>query len=300
MGHSHEHDLPDTQGARLFITMALNFVITAAEIAGGLVSGSLALVSDALHNFSDGISMVISYIAIRLRLRPNTYRHTFGLKRAEVFAAVINSAALLAVTIFLFIEAARRFAHPEPVRGVTMLIVASVGLAANITGSVLLHRGAKSSLNIKAAYLHLFTDAVSSVGVILGGIAISLWKIYWLDPLLTMLIGLYITKEVFEILKETVHTLMEGVPKELSVPEIGTAIEAVPGVTGVHHVHLWSVGENDTHFEAHIVAEDERLSSVDAVRARTARMLAERFGIGHVTLQMECGTCPDTGLIKSS
>lgn len=278
--------------------MALNFLITVAEIVGGLVSGSLALVSDALHNFSDGLSMVISYIAIRLKLRPNTYRHTFGLKRAEVFASVINSSALLAITVFLFIEAAQRFAHPQPIRGVTMLIVASVGLVANVIGSVLLHRGAKRSTNIKTAYLHLFTDAISSVGVILGGVAISLWNIYWLDPLLTILIGLYIVKEVLGILKETVHTLMEGVPVGLSVPEIGSAIAALPGVRGVHHVHLWSVGEHDTHFEAHIVADDEPLHSADGIRTKAAKMLAERFDIDHATLQMECGSCLDEGLIK--
>lgn len=298
MGHAQEQGPEQAQGLRLFITMALNFIITVVEIIGGLVSGSLALVSDALHNFSDGLAMVISYIAIRLRLRPNSARHTFGLKRAEVFAAVINSTALLAITVFLFIEAARRFAHPEPVRGLTMLIVASIGLTANVIGSVLLHRGAKSSLNIKSAYLHLFTDAVSSVGVILGGLAISLWRVYWIDPLLTILIGLYILKEVYGILKETVHTLMEGTPGNLSVSEIGAAIDAIPGVRGVHHVHLWSVGEHDNHFEAHVVVDDGLLSSIDAVRTTTARMLAEKFDIGHVTLQMETGSCADKGLIN--
>lgn len=298
MGHNHQRDDQGSQGSRLFITMALNFIITIAEVVGGLISGSLALLSDALHNFSDGLSMVISYVAIRLKLRPNTYRHTFGLKRAEVFAAVINSSALLAITVFLFIEAVNRFAHPEPIRGTVMLIVASVGLAANVVGSILLHRGAKSSTNIRAAYLHLFTDAVSSVGVILGGVAISLWHIYWLDPVLTILIGLYIIKEVIEILRVTVHTLMEGVPGNLSVKEIGAAIEAIPGVLGVHHVHLWSVGEQDTHFEAHLVTHDEPLSNADDIRARTARMLSERFDIHHATLQMEYGSCPDQGLIK--
>jgi len=298
MGYTHEHDDEGAEGPRLFVTMTLNFIITVAEIVGGLLSGSLALLSDALHNFSDGISMVISYIAIRLKLRPNTFRHTFGLKRAEVFAAVINSSALLAITVFLFIEAANRFAHPEPIRGTVMLVVASVGLAANVVGSVLLHRGAKNSMNIKAAYLHLFTDAISSVGVILGGIAISLWHIYWIDPVLTILIGLYIIKEILEILMVTVHTLMEGVPGNLSVQEIGAAIEATPGVLGVHHLHLWSVGENDTHFEAHIVTDDKPLSNADDIRTKTARMLSERFDINHATLQMECGSCPDSGLIK--
>lgn len=298
MEHAREHGMPGSQSAPLFVTMTLNFVIATVEIAGGLISGSLALTSDALHNFSDGISIVISYVAIRLRRKPNTYRHTFGLKRAEVFAAVINTFGLLGIAVFLCIEAVQRIRHPEPIQGAVMLIVASVGLAANVTGSLLLRRGAKGSLNIKAAYLHLFTDAISSIGVILGAVAISLWSVHWLDPILTILIGIYIMKEVFGILKETVHTLMEGVPHDLSVPEIGAAIEAMRGVEGVHHVHLWSIGEHDTHFEAHIVAADGPLSGADDIRERTTQMLVDRFGIGHVTLQMECGACADTGLIK--
>lgn len=297
MGHSHEHS---ENGVRLFVTMMLNFVITAAEIIGGLASGSLALLSDALHNLSDGISVVISYIAIRMRLRPNSRRHTFGLNRAEVLAAVINSSALFAITVYLFIEAANRFANPESIQGRIMLIVASVGLVANVLGSILLHRGAQSSMNIKAAYLHLFSDAISSVGVILAGIAISVWQIYWIDPVITILIGLYIIKEVFEILKETVHTLMEGVPEGLSVQEIGTAIGSIPDVLDVHHVHLWSVGEHDTHFEAHVVTADIPLSSADDIRVQVTQMLSEKFDINHTTLQMEYGVCTDSGLIKNS
>jgi cobalt-zinc-cadmium efflux system protein len=279
--------------------MGLNLVITIAEVVGGLLSGSLALLSDALHNFSDGIAMVISFIAIRLAGRPNSERHTFGLKRTEIFAAVINSSALLAITIFLVIEATKRLFRPEAVHGPLMFLVASVGLAANVAGSLLLRSGSKTSTNIKAAYLHLFTDAVSSVGVIVGGLAISLWNISWIDPLLTILIGLYIGQEVVSILKETVHTLMEGTPAYVSIREVGEAVQRIPGVRGVHHVHLWSVGERDVHLEAHVLVDGRPQSEVDEIRSSTARMLEERFDIGHLTLQMESGSCPDGGLIKA-
>ena len=280
--------------------MILNFVIAAAEIVGGLVSGSLALLSDAIHNFSDGISIVISYVAIRLGSRPNSLRHTFGFKRAEVFAAVINSAALVVITIYLFIEAIKRFITPAPIHGQIMLIVATIGLAANIIGTLLLRRGAKASMNIKAAYLHLFADAVSSVGVILGGVAIYLWNVYWLDPTITILIGVYILKEAYVIIKETAHILMEGAPKDLSIDEIGSAIEGIPGVRNIHHVHAWSVGEHDNHLEAHIDVDDMMVSKADEIRAQAEQILHEEFNIGHVTLQIENDCCPDTGLIKQS
>lgn len=217
---AHTHTGERVTGTRLFVTMTLNFTITAAEIIGGLLSGSLALLSDAIHNCSDGIGIVISYVAIRLRGRPNSLRHTFGLKRAEVFAAVINSSALIVITVFLFIEAIKRFITPAPIHGQMMFIVASIGLVANVIGTLLPRRGAKSSMNIKATYLHLLTDAISSVGVILGGLAIYLWNVYWLDPVITVLIGLYILKEAYEIVKETVHVLMEGTPHDTSLPEI--------------------------------------------------------------------------------
>lgn len=278
--------------------MMLNFVITAAEIIGGLLSGSLALLSDAIHNFSDGVSIVISYTAIRLRERPNSPRHTFGFKRAEVFAAVINSSALIVITVFLFIEAIKRFINPVPIHGQMMFIVAAIGLVANVIGTLLLRRGAKSSMNIKATYLHLLTDAISSVGVILGGLVIYLWNVFWLDPVITILIGVYIFKEAYEIIKETAHILMEGAPKDLSIDKIGSAIEGIPGVRDIHHVHAWSVGEHDNHLEAHIDVDDMMVSRADGIRMQAEHMLHERFGIGHVMLQIENDCCSDTGLIN--
>jgi len=298
MSHSYTHDTDNFTGARLLVTVILNFVIAAAEIVGGLISGSLALLSDALHNFSDGISLVISYVAIRLRGRPNSLRHTFGFKRAEVFAAVINSSALIVITVFLFIEAIKRFMNPASIQGQMMFIVAAIGLVANVIGTLLLRRGAKNSMNIKAAYLHLFTDAISSVGVILGGVAIYLWSVYWLDPVITILIGVYILREAYEIIKETAHILMEGAPGDVCIDKIGTAIEGIPGVRDIHHVHAWSVGEHDNHLEAHIGVDDMMVSRADEIRAQADKMLREEFNIGHVTLQIECESCPDTGLIK--
>jgi cobalt-zinc-cadmium efflux system protein len=282
---------------RLLITVILNVFITVAEIIGGIISGSLALISDALHNFSDAVSVVISYIAIKLKGRDNSPRHTFGFKRAEILAAVINSSVLVAISVYLIYEAVLRFQHPEPIKGVLMTVVASIGLAANIAGTLLLKRDAKTSINIRSSYFHLLSDAVSSVAVILGGLAIVLWNIFWIDPVLTILISVYITRESFKILYEAIHVLMEGAPPDISINEIQTAVEEMEEVENIHHVHLWMVGENDVHLEAHIDVPDMMLSKSNKLGKKIENLLKKQFGINHITLQFECDQCEDVGLV---
>lgn len=286
MSHDHSHDVPES-GKRLAIVIALNFIITITEIIGGLMSGSLSLLSDALHNFSDGIAVIIAWIAIRLRGLPRSSHYTFGLKRAEVLAAVINAGALVAISIYLFMEAWQHYINPHPIAGNIMTIVATVGLVANIIGTWLLHRGSKESMNLRAAYLHLFSDAISSIGVILGGLAIMFYGIYWIDPLLTVLIGLYVLKESMQILWHSLGMFMLAAPTELNMEEIKRAIRQQNGIADVHHVHLWAVSESDTHFEAHISVDDQLLSRVSGLREKLEEMLHEKFAINHTTLQFE-------------
>ena len=282
---------------RLLITVILNLIIAVAEVIGGIISGSLALVSDALHNFSDAVSVIISYVAIRLKERSNSPKHTFGLKRGEILAAVINSSVLVAISIYLFYEAIVRFQNPAPIKGILMVIVASIGLIANVTGTSLLKRDAGSSMNIKSSYLHLLTDAFSSVAVIIGGLAITLWNIFWLDPVLTILIAIYITKESFKILFDAIHVLMEGAPLGVSIKDIQTEVEGLDEVEDIHHVHLWSVGENDIHLEAHINVPDMMISKSNVLGEKIEKILKDRFGINHITLQFECNQCKDAGLV---
>ncbi len=284
--HDHSHEVPES-GGRLAIVILLNFTITAAEIVGGLISGSLSLISDALHNFSDGIAVIIAWIAIRLDARPRTDRHTFGLKRAQVVAAVINAGALVAISVFLFVEAWDRFIDPHPVEGMVMTGVAVVGLVANVLGTWLLHRGSKQNMNLKAAYLHLFSDAISSVGVILGGLAIAFFDITWLDPLLTILIGLYVLKESLQILWRALEVFLLAAPGNIALDDVRNAVLSIPGVKSIHHIHLWEVAEHDIHFEGHIVTADQRLSKVQTTRLEIEKMMHERFGIDHTTLQFE-------------
>lgn len=298
MSHSHNHgNSLNTISGRLIITMLLNILVTIVQIAGGIVSGSLALISDALHNLSDAISMIISFIALRLKQHDNSERHTFGLKRAEILAAVINSSVLIAIYIFLFYESFLRFFKPNKIEAGIMTLIAFIGFIANLAGTILLRRDSKTSINIRSSYMHLLGDAVSSVAVIFAGIAIAMWKIYWIDPLLTILIGLYIVKESYNILFDAVHVLMEGAPSEISLDEIKKEVEKFSEVKDIHHVHIWTVGDGDIHLEAHVNISDIKISESDKLRFKIEQEIESKFHIHHITLQFECNQCLEDGLL---
>jgi cobalt-zinc-cadmium efflux system protein len=278
--------------------MLLNFAITVVEIVGGLWSGSLSLLSDALHNLSDGLSIVLTWGAIRLTERRNSARHTYGLKRAEIVAAFINAAVLLAITLFLFQHAALRLFHPEPVDGGLMTVVALFGLAANVVGTLLLRRGSEHSMNLRSAYLHLLSDAASSAAVVVGGLAILRWQAYWVDPVLTILIGVYVLRESMRLLAQALHVLMEGAPPGLDLDALRRAVEALPDVENLHHLHVWTVGEQDVHLSAHVNVRDMRISDGDGLRRAIEELLSRSFGVTHATIQLECGQCGGVGLIR--
>lgn len=286
--HHHHHEAPES-GGRLAVVVGLNFVITIAEIIGGILSGSLSLISDALHNFSDGVAVIIAWLAIRIAARPRSDRFTFGLKRAELLTAVINAGSLVAISVYLFVESGRRLMHPEPVAGGLMAAVAAVGLAANVLGTLLLRRGSKQNLNLRAAYLHLFSDALSSLAVILGGLAISWWRISWIDPILTIAIALYVLKESLGIVWTSVGMMLLAAPEGVSLEEIRNRLLSISGVEGVHHIHFWQLSEHDLHFEAHVVVLDQELSRAAELRRELSRLLDEEFDINHATLQLEAG-----------
>jgi cobalt-zinc-cadmium efflux system protein len=281
----------------LLITMLLNFLITAIEIIGGIVSGSLSLLSDAIHNFSDGIAIIVSFIAIRVSRKPRTLKYTFGLKRAEILAAIINASTLIIISFFLIREAIERFSNPIPITGSLMLAVAAMGFIANVVGTVLLKRGSDENMNIRAAYFHLLSDAFSSLAVIIGALFIMVLDITWIDPVLTILISLYILKETYDIVREAVDVLMMSSPAEIDMNELQKAVETIPGVRNIHHVHLWRMNDTNIHFEAHIDVDDLPVSGTTALRTEIERCLHDRFDITHTTLQFECDSCRTKGLI---
>jgi cobalt-zinc-cadmium efflux system protein len=297
--HSHHHHniSLNTTAGRLFITIALNLVITVVQIVGGIISGSLSLITDALHNFSDAVSVVLTYIAIKLKSKETSFKHTFGLKRAEILAALINASVLIVIYIYLFYLAILRFYDPVEIEYQSMTLVAVVGLIANIIGTLLLKKDAAHNINIRSSYLHLLSDSISSVAIIFGAIAIAIWNINWIDPLLTILIGFYIIRESYIILKEAVHVLMEGAPLNVSIDDIQQEVIKFSEVDDIHHIHLWMVGDNDIHLEAHVNVKDMQISQSDILRKKIEAQLHNKFGIHHITLQFECNQCPEIGLL---
>uniref|UniRef100_A0A832G6S6 Cation transporter n=1 Tax=Ignavibacterium album TaxID=591197 RepID=A0A832G6S6_9BACT len=298
MSHHHSNNQSsETSEKNLFITVALNIFITIVQIIGGIISGSLSLISDAMHNFSDAVAIVITYIALRLSKRPKTPKYTFGLKRAEIIAAVLNASTLIIISFFLIREAIERLYNPNEIAGSLMLIVAITGFIPNVIGAFLLKKGSEKNLNIRAAYFHLVSDAISSIAIIIGAVFIIAYKLYWIDPVLTILIALYILVEAYKILKESVDILMMSNTEEINLEEIKSFVEKIPGVKNIHHIHLWKLNDNDTHFEAHIEVEDMRVSKTSEIQKIIAAELHNRYEINHTTLQFECELCNEFDIL---
>lgn len=295
--HSHSHDLSEIKGVRLLFVMLLNFIITAAEIIGGIFSGSLSLISDALHNLSDGLSVIISYFAIRVSGRQSNAKKTFGYRRASIMAALLNSSVLIGISVFLFKEAYDKFINPQEINGMLVIWVAIISLVANALSVLLLKKGAHGDLNMKSTYIHLLSDVLSSLGVIVGGILILFFRIYWVDPLLTVLISVYILKESLSILLKALNILMQGTPESIDIIEIAEELCAIDCVENVHHVHVWCMNEDNIHFEAHVNVKDMPVSQTKELSERIEHILS-RHGIGHVTLQFEHDSCENVGVIK--
>lgn len=299
-GHHHGlqgKDAGTAKGSRLLAVIILNFVITAAQTAAGILAGSLSLISDSLHNFSDGMAVIISYLALRIAGRGNDKKRTFGYKRATILAALINSSVLVIISVFLFREAYSRFQHPAEVKGGLVFWVALIGLAANALGAWLLHGHSKGDINLKATYLHLISDTLSSVGVVIGGILIYFFKVYWVDPLLTVLIALYVLIESYKIIRQAFAILMQSVPASLDPEELAAALCEIEEIENVHHVHIWSLDENNIMFEAHVNVCDMLVSQTARTLEKIEHLLETR-GIRHVTIQFENGCCPGAGVIS--
>lgn len=295
--HTHQHNL---KGKNLLIATALNFVITIVEIIGGLVSNSLALLSDAIHNLGDTIAVALAYIANLISNKGANEKKTFGYKRVEILTALLNAVVLIVITIFLFIEAYKRIQNPEPIKGLIMFVVATVGLAANLVAVLILKKDSHHNLNVRAAYLHLLGDTISSVAVIAGSALIYFFNYYWIDPIITVLIGIYIIKEAFVVLKEAVDILMQGTPSSINLQEIVTEMENHGEIDNVHHVHSWKLDDTQIHFECHVdLHKDISLSMVDKIRSELEELLQNKFGISHVTIQFEYNSCDQKSVIHT-
>jgi cobalt-zinc-cadmium efflux system protein len=293
----HTHDVSNLSGKKIFWVTLLNATITVTEIVGGILSGSLALLSDAIHNLSDTVAIALSYFANKISIKPKDAKKTYGYKRAEVLSAFVNSTVLLAISIWLIFEAIRRFQSPETINGTLMIIVAFIGLIANFISVFLLEKDSHENLNIKSSYLHLLSDTVSSIGVLAGGVAIKLWGIAWIDPLVTVLISIYILKETWNVIKTTTDILMQS-SATLDYEAIKNDIENIENVKNIHHVHSWMSNEKTIYFEAHIYIEDMKLSEAEKIYDKIEHLLMEHYGVSHITLQAEVDKCSDKNIFK--
>jgi cobalt-zinc-cadmium efflux system protein len=300
--HGHQHHVHgEVKNENLLFATILNFVITVVEIIGGLFSGSFALLSDALHNFGDTLAMFLAYLSSRISKRTPTSDKTFGLKRVQILAAMINGLAMAVICIYIIIEAYHRFKNPQPINGAMMVIIATIGLLANFIAMSILQNDKEKSLNVKAAYLHLLGDTLSSVAVVIGGILIYFYRIYWIDPVITFIIAIYIFRETWFVLKQAYLILVQATPAELNLHEVKRAIELLHEVENVHHVHAWKLDDKQNHFECHVdLKTDLHISETDAVLFKIKQILSEDFNLNHSTIQFEYNCCNDKSLIKMS
>jgi len=283
--HHHHHNI---SGKNLFITIILNIIITIAQIIGGIFSGSLALLSDAMHNFSDVLSLIIAWGANVLAARPNSSTKTFGYKRAEIIAALFNASLLMGIAFFLIIEAFHKFYHPEPIDSIWVIGLGLLSIILNSVSVLLIKDDAHDNMNVKAAYLHLLTDVMTSVAVVAGGLLIYYFNLFWIDPLISILIAFYLITASFGLIKESAAVLMQFAPHFIDIQELEQAICSDSHIENIHHIHLWRLNDHDIHLEAHLdFRSDIRLSHATQTIETLEKMLHQRFHIGHTTFQCE-------------
>lgn len=290
MGHSHVHNHahPELKGRNLFISILLNILITVAQVIGGLLSGSLSLLSDALHNFSDVISLIVSYIANKLSRRKASLQRTFGYKRAEVLAAFVNAVSLIVIAILLIIEAVKRFQEPQEIESEVVIWLSILGILANGFSVLLLKKDAKSNMNMKSAYLHLLTDMLASVAVLVGGLLMKFYQLFWVDSVLTFAIAVYLVYVGYDLLKVSTKVLMLFTPDHIDVQKVVNAVNTLDQVKKLHHVHIWNLSDNELHLEAHLDLEaDVTTTQFNSILEKIEQLLHEQFNINHITIQPE-------------
>lgn len=296
--HHHHHSSSQVKGKNLLLSIILNVGITVAQIIGGLVSGSLALLSDALHNLSDVISLIISYVANQLVRKDASLKRTFGYKRAEIIAAFVNAATLIIIAVLLIIEAVKRFKDPQEIDTGLVIWLSIVAILGNGFSVLLLRKDSELNMNMRSAYLHLITDFMASVAVLAGGLLMKFYEIYWIDSFLTLAIAIYLIIVGYDLLRTSTRVLMLFTPTDLALEEIANKIAEIPEVNNVHHIHVWQLNEDETHLEAHIdFNEDILLSQFDAISDKIEDLVYHEFGINHVNIQPEFGRCDSKDLI---
>ncbi len=296
-GHEHSHghhvDARQAPGGRrdLLIALSITVLMMIAEAIGGWLSNSLALLSDAGHMLTDNFALLLSFFAMKFAAMPATERKTFGFYRLEILAALLNGIILVVLSVYIIYHAYLRMIHPQPVEGKLMLIIAIIGLIANIIGAFFLYKHSHANLNIRGAYLHILGDALSSVGVVIGGIIILYTGWYMIDPILSILISLVIIYGSWALVRESVNILLEAVPSHIDIDAVAAEIAKVQGVREAYHIHAWTITSGVYSMSAHVLIDDRLVSGSRNIVDDIRHMLAEKFNVVHSTIELECDRC---------
>ncbi|OWU72635.1 cation diffusion facilitator family transporter [Marinibacterium profundimaris] len=303
-GHGHHHHGIDagTGDRRLAWAVVVNIGLTLAQVVGGILSGSLALIADALHNFSDAVALIIAVLARRIARRPADAEMSFGYGRAEMVAALVNYTTLVLLALYLAYEGIMRLITPEPIAGWTVVWIAALALIVDVITALLTFAMSRQSLNIRAAFLHNVADALGSVAVIVAGALVLLYEWYWVDAVVTLMISAYILMHVRADVGEVIRVLMLASPRDLDMHEVIATVTDLPGVESLHHVHIWQMQERDAALDAHVVVEHGAWDRADEIKASIKVRLSEAYGITHATLELECArhACLDAQKIGHS
>jgi len=293
--HTHEyHPMIKTNQHRLLVAISIAGSIAIVELIGGILSNSLALIGDAAHMFTDTAALGLSLFALNLAKRPASQTRTYGYLRAEILAALTNGIVLILISAYISYEAYRRFIEPPQIQGGLMLVVAVIGLLANVIGLVILRPGGLQNLNVKGTFLHMWSDAVSSIGVIAAALIVLLTGFRFADPIITILIVVLILRGAVRLVVEASNILLETVPKHLNVSQITSDVNDLKGVKDIHDIHLWTITSGVYALSCHLLIEDQMVSNSAEIVAEVNQTLSQKFGIGHSTLQLECEECQNS------
>jgi cobalt-zinc-cadmium efflux system protein len=289
--HVHINDITKSAIKRLAISLGITLVFVLVEIIFGILSNSLALLTDAAHNFTDVLALGLSWWAIRLAINPSHARRTFGYHRAGILVALANSTTLVIIALGIFTEAYKRFINPPEVNAGIMIPVAVVAVGVNIVTALLVRKGSEQDLNMRSAFLHLMGDVLSTIGAVVAGIIILFTGLNWIDPLVSIFIGFLILWNAWGIVRESIDILMEATPADIDVDAMLMDIQEVDGVRGVHDLHIWSINHSMRTLSAHILTDDIPLSQGARIQILLTELLANKYRVAHATLQLECEGC---------
>src|SRR5919106_688986 len=295
--HSHTHfgDIAKQTTSRLALSLALTLIFVLIEAVAGIIGNSLALLTDAAHNFTDAIALGLSWYASRLTTQPSNAQKTYGYHRAGILVALVNSTTLVVISIGIFYEAWRRFLNPPEVQSGILITVGLIAVVINLVTALLVRKGSEHDLNLRSAFLHLMGDVLSTVGAVIAGVIIYFTNANWLDPLVSVLIGFLILYNACGILKDAIDILLEATPRDVNIKSMVKDIVQVDGVLGIHDIHVWSLTQSLRTMSAHILTDDVHISAAADIQRQISEILRRRYNIAHSTLQLECVDCfPDS------